>query len=153
MSDKKPTPFTMTVCLTGVNHTFQFKTSASARSAYSDLKAAISQARLQREKRRWAGPDGDADRLTSEQRQASVDLADSPMHEIVDDCETRASVDPLAVCSYRLTDVANEHRANMRLKLAEFYAAVEFEEMVNTDHPALKLIKARQASPGLIMPK
>lgn len=70
-------------------------------------------------------------------------------HELIDDYGARVTVDCAVVSSLRLTDIAEEHRANMNLKLCELYAALEFEELVKTDHAGLTLIKARNPS-GLI---
>lgn len=70
-------------------------------------------------------------------------------HEVSDDFGATCIVDCAAVRSMRLTNLAEEHRANMQLKLCELYAALEFEELVKTEHGALTLVKAR--NPGNII--
>jgi hypothetical protein len=70
----------------------------------------------------------------------------SLFHEFVDDFETRSMLLVSEIKSFRIADVMNEHRANMRLKLAELYAAMEFEDLVKNEHTVLTLIQARQKS-------
>lgn len=121
MPDKKPTPFTLIICTEGVNHSLQFRSSATATAAYRQLRELVNKK--------------------------------TPCYQdVTDDYGACVSVDCLHVRSLRLTDVAQEHRANMGMKLCELYAALEFEELVKTEHAALTIIKARNNTGGIIRP-
>lgn len=122
MSDKRPTPFNLTIVTEGVNHVMQYKSEGTATAAYRQLMRAVS----------------------TPSNGARV------MYEVTDDFNGLVHVDPSGVRSVRLIDVNAEHRANMQLKLAELYAAHSFEDMVRSEHPALVLAKAR--NPNLIRP-
>jgi hypothetical protein len=120
MPDKKPTPFTLIVCTDGVNHSLQYRNSATARDAF---------------------------------RAANRAYADKSPLALEDDYGANVVVAAGGLRSFRLTDLVQEHRANMSLKLCELYAALEFEELVKSEHAALTLIKARNSSGGIIRPQ
>ena len=126
--DVRPKPGVLTICTPGVNHVLQFANFEGALAAYR--------------------------RIADARDHFNKVAADSPQargqHEESDDYGSQVCVDLQSIVSVRVVDVMAEHRAAGRLKLAEFYAALEFEEVANTDHPALKLLRARQQGPGII---